>query len=326
MTPPGPVPAGLIPGRRLIPASRGPGSRGPAPRARLSFWAIRAAAVTVGAALTAATDHVVTASGPDPAAPTTVAGRTRSNYRGRSVTLVGGVSAAVGAGVGATVFAPRGSRAPTAVVALSAALAGAYDDLVAPHLELDVDKGWRGHLRALRAGRPSGGVVKVAVIGTGAVVAGRLRARSWAAAVPAAALIAGTANLVNLFDLRPGRAGKVAAVLAASLLSGPAGGSTAAVLGAALAELPGDLGETRMLGDIGANPLGALLGLRLTETGPPARWAVLAVVTALTAASERVSFTRVIARYAPLRAVDEWGRHSGVTPLELTTPAAGPPP
>ena len=80
------------------------------------------------------------------------------------------------------------------------------------------------------------------------------------------------------------------------------------MLGAALAELPGDLGETRMLGDVGANPLGALLGLRLAANWAPARWAALAVVTALTVASERVSFTQVIARHAPLRALDEWGR------------------
>ena len=65
----------------------------------------------------------------------------------------------------------------------------------------------------------------------------------------------------------------------------------AATAGAALAELPSDLGETRMLGDIGANTLGALLGLRLAGNGPRAQWVALAAVAALTAASERVSFT-----------------------------------
>lgn len=268
-------------------------------------WASPTAALATGAVITAATDRALSTAAVTARLPT---GWARSNFRGRPVTLAGGAAVAVGAGVAATAFAPRGLRAPTALVAATAALAGAYDDLVAPRLEVAGDKGWRGHLRALRSGRPSGGVVKVAVIGAGAVGAGRLAAHSWASAVPAAALIAGTANLVNLFDLRPGRAGKVVIALAGAQLSGPAAGGAAAVLGAALAELPGDLGEARMLGDVGANPLGALLGLRLAANGAPARWGALAVVMALTVASERVSFTRVIARHAPLRALDEWGR------------------
>ena len=295
-----------------------PSGRPPAehPLRPTSSWASHAAALAAGAVVTAATDRAVTASH----RRGTVPGWTRPNYRGRSVSLTGGASAALGAGVAATVFAPRGLRLPAAAVAVTAALAGAYDDLVAPRLERSGDKGWRGHVRALRAGRPSGGVVKVAVIGTGAVVTGRWCAPSRTAAMPAAALIAGTANVVNLFDLRPGRAGKVVTVLAATLLRGPTGAVAAAVLGAALAELPGDLRETRMLGDIGANPLGALLGLRLAGSRSSVRWAALAVLTVLTAASERVSFTRVIARFAPLRALDEWGRAARVNPADVSPP------
>jgi hypothetical protein len=269
-------------------------------------WDRRVAALTTGAVLTAVADRAVAAAARNTGRMP--AGWTRTNYRGRSVTLGGGVAAAIGAGVTATAFAPRGLRAPVALVATAAGLAGVYDDLVAPRLELTGDKGWRGHVQALRSGRPSGGVVKVAVIGAAAVVAGRLSTASWVSAGPAAALIAGTANLVNLFDLRPGRAGKVVSVLAAAQLTGPVAGPAAAVLGAVLAELPGDLGETRMLGDTGANPLGALLGLRLAANGTRARWAALGAITALTVASERVSFTQVIARHAPLRALDEWGR------------------
>ncbi len=305
MTLAGRIPAGLVLGRpdvgRLILCDDGP----------LRSWAKRAAASAAGAILTAAADRALSTAAVTGRVPT---GWVRSNFRGRAVTLAGGAAAAFGAGVAATAFAPRGLRAPAALVAVTAGLAGAYDDLVAPRLELDGDKGWRGHVRALRAGRPSGGVVKVAVIGAGAVGAGRLATGSWVSALPTAALIAGTANLVNLFDLRPGRAGKVVVAVAASQLSGPVAGPTAAVLGAALSELRGDLGETRMLGDVGANPLGALLGLRLAVNGAPARWGALAVVMALTVASERVSFTQVIAGHAPLRVVDEWGRRPAEAP------------
>ena len=266
------------------------------------------AAGAVGAGVTFGADRALTRLGADQ-----VPGWSRRNFRGRTVTLTGGAAAAAGATLACAICAPVGPtmrawRAAAVLAGVSAGLAGGYDDLAAPRWEQAGDKGWRGHLRALRAGRPSGGVVKVVTIGVGALVAGRSAGRSWAAAVPVGALIAGTANLVNLFDLRPGRAGKVVVALAVSQLGGALGPLAAATGGAALAELPRDLGETRMLGDIGANALGALIGLRLAANRPRSRWVALGAVAALTAASERVSFTEVIARYAPLRKVDEWGR------------------
>ena len=83
----------------------------------------------------------------------------------------------------------------------------------------------------------------------------------------------------------------------------------AAPFGAAVALLPEDLGERAMLGDAGANALGALLGLARRPAGPPARargcsgpW------SALNAASEKVSFTKVIAGNPVLRRIDMLGR------------------
>jgi UDP-GlcNAc:undecaprenyl-phosphate/decaprenyl-phosphate GlcNAc-1-phosphate transferase len=84
----------------------------------------------------------------------------------------------------------------------------------------------------------------------------------------------------------------------------------AAGLGAALALLPEDLGERSMLGDAGANALGALLGLA-AATGATSKAALAwraAAVTAVTLASEKVSFTKVIANCPPLNAIDLWGR------------------
>jgi hypothetical protein len=74
--------------------------------------------------------------------------------------------------------------------------------------------------------------------------------------------------------------------------------------------LPADLGERAMLGDAGANGLGAVLGLALAGRlpGRGARLAALAAVGSLTAASEVVSFSRVIDAVPPLRAVDRLGR------------------
>jgi UDP-N-acetylmuramyl pentapeptide phosphotransferase/UDP-N-acetylglucosamine-1-phosphate transferase len=193
-------------------------------------------------------------------------------------------------------------------------LVGGYDDLAGARPEQARDKGLAGHLRALRDGRVSAGAVKVAGIGASAVVAAVLTRRGRGAGtvvdgVLTTGLVAGTANLVNLLDLRPGRAGKVASLAAVATAGGPAGGLVAGPLGATLAVLPADLGERVMLGDCGANTLGALLGLRLARLpGRGSRAGLLAGVVALTLASEKVSFTRVIESTRGLRELDRLGR------------------
>jgi hypothetical protein len=64
-----------------------------------------------------------------------------------------------------------------------------------------------------------------------------------------------------------------------------------------------------MLGDCGANALGALLGLRLAAIPSRApRAGLLAGVVALTLASEKVSFTKVIEATPGLRELDRLGR------------------
>ena len=82
----------------------------------------------------------------------------------------------------------------------------------------------------------------------------------------------------------------------------------AAPLGAAAALLTEDLDERAMLGDAGANALGAMLGTAAAITLPrAARVTVLAAIAGLTAASEVVSFTKVIERTSPLRWLDMLG-------------------
>jgi UDP-N-acetylmuramyl pentapeptide phosphotransferase/UDP-N-acetylglucosamine-1-phosphate transferase len=64
-----------------------------------------------------------------------------------------------------------------------------------------------------------------------------------------------------------------------------------------------------MLGDTGANALGAALGCAaVLIVGDRVRDVIAVVLLALTLASEVVSFSRVIAAVAPLRALDRLGR------------------
>jgi hypothetical protein len=242
---------------------------------------------------------------PDPP----IAGWRRPNYRGQDVSLTTGLTASLGVLAGAAVGAgPR--RVPAVIAGMAAALAGGYDDLRAPRAEQPGDKGLAGHLAAARSGRLSGGTVKVAVIGAASLVAARAMPESGRSSrtLLRAGLIAGTANLVNLLDLRPGRAGKVVAVAGLAGLAGEARALAAAVAGASVAALPEDLCEHGMLGDLGANALGAVLGVRLAALAPRRRMIAAAVVGGLTLASERISFSRVIDSVAALRWFDHLGR------------------
>ena len=246
----------------------------------------------------------------------------RTNFRGATVSLTGGPALATAATVAAAAGAPGPAAAGAALVAgLGAGGVGLYDDLVGQHPHQRMAKGFHGHLAALRRGRVTSGVVKLvgaAAAGLAAaalLAAGRRRPGRAHPGAPAgnvllgAGVIAGAANLVNLLDLRPGRALKAGLLAGLPLATGPAGGLAAGPAGACAGSLPEELAERTMLGDSGANALGALLGVALAaRTGPAGRAAALAAIAALTAASEKVSFTTVIARTPVLRELDALGR------------------
>lgn len=158
--------------------------------------------------------------------------------------------------------------------------------------------------------------------------------------VLATLVIALSANFVNLMDLRPGRALKtysLLAVIAAPLFVVDASrafsvyASSLAEVGVApwsssdtllasllmLLVLLGpvaavwrfDLGERGMLGDAGSNAMGAIVGYLLASS-LPLEWLAVAAATLLflNVLSERVSFTAIIERVPPLRALDGIGR------------------
>ena len=247
----------------------------------------------------------------------------RRNHLGRPVTLAEGPIAVAGLLSGLAVErrlgAPPARSLAVTVATVGSAAVGAYDDLWGSGQA----KGFRGHLQALRAGRVTSGLIKIAGVGvSGAAAAAVLaRARPTTGVVRVldlgvdTALIAATANLVNLCDLRPGRAAKVVLLLGGGLF----GTGAAPVVGAAAGSLPTDLAARSMLGDCGANALGAGVATAAAATLPrTARLLALTGVAALNLISERVSFTAVIERTPWLRAVDQLGREPGATPVPAT--------
>ena len=243
-------------------------------------------------------------------APPGGAGRwTRTNHRGETVTLLAGPAAAAGGTVAALVvpgLAPS-TRIAAALAVAGAGALGTYDDLSGSGDR----RGLRGHLGGLAHGELTTGAVKVLGIGASGLLAGVLLRRRPLDALLAGGVVAGTANLVNLLDLRPGRAAKAVLLLAVgpALRGGPGATLAGVAAGAAAISLPEDLGEVTMLGDAGANALGALVGAAMSA-GSTRRGLVLrlAALVAATLASERVSFTQVIEATPGLRELDRLGR------------------
>jgi hypothetical protein len=234
-----------------------------------------------------------------------------------------GVAALLGAlDRDASVAAVRSSPAAGLVVTIASGALGALDDLAGSASR----KGLKGHIGALRRGEVTTGAVKIAGLAVTGLVGALLtdrtrnpasspgqgdRARTGAAVIETlvgGAVVAAAANVVNLFDLRPGRALKVVAAGTAPLAIA---GSTAAAsaLGASAGVVGDDLAGVSMLGDTGANAAGALAGLALVERcGLRGRLVALGLLTGLTLASERVSFSSVIEGHDILRRLDDWGR------------------
>jgi len=194
------------------------------------------------------------------------AGPLAVNHRGKRLPLVGWLA---------------GVRPDPAVGAVAAI--GLADDL------------WSGQERGIRAHLATGGTTGVLKL-VGIPLVALLRTRSLSGAL----LVAGSANLLNQLDTKPGRALK-AYIGAAFVLEAP--------LGLAVLLLPYDLRERVMLGDAGSNALGALLGFKSVDRIRGwGRWAAVAGVVALNIVGERRSLGELIERMPGLSQVDRMGR------------------
>lgn len=215
----------------------------------------------------------------------------RKNYAGRIVHLHAGLATASGTALAAVTAPglPARTRAAGALAVLAAGGCGAYDDVFGAS---EPRRGFRAHLSALRQKEVTSGAVKLFGIGAAGLAAGALLKARPADKVLAGVVIAGSAHLVNLLDVRPGRAaGAVLAIGAPGLLRrGPAGVLFAAPIGAAAAVLGDDLRERTMIGDAGAHALGAALGLAIvTGNGRRGLAAHAAGLIVAAAAGDRVS-------------------------------------
>ena len=204
-------------------------------------------------------------------------GPTAINHRGLRLPLVGAL-VALGGGK-----APAHVRAGVTAIALL----GLVDDL------------WSGPERGFRAHLAKGTTTGVAkAVGIPLVALATTRS------LRKATVVALAANVLNQLDTRPGRALK-AFLAGAALVRGPA----KSYVPIAVLLAPYDLREMTMLGDAGANALGALLGFgsvgKLTARG---QLFAIAALAGVTVAGEARSLGELIERTPVLSRLDRLGR------------------
>jgi UDP-GlcNAc:undecaprenyl-phosphate/decaprenyl-phosphate GlcNAc-1-phosphate transferase len=200
-----------------------------------------------------------------------------------------------------------------AVYVVGVTLLGLMDDSLGSGAAEGAPRGWRGHARALAAGRFSTGAIKAIGALALAAYATSGRGREDLDYLADLALLLLATNLFNLLDLRPGRAEKALVLVLAAVCLGGWTAEPLELLGVFIAPvLVGaafTLRERAMLGDTGANLVGALAGISLLVTlSDEGRLVALVAVVALTVFGEFRSISGVIERVPPLRALDSLGR------------------
>jgi UDP-N-acetylmuramyl pentapeptide phosphotransferase/UDP-N-acetylglucosamine-1-phosphate transferase len=257
------------------------------------------------------------------------AGRVKPNYRARLLPCPFGVltlAAALLALIPLMLVQQLTSTAlfypvalPISVYALGVLALGLVDDTLAREDSAGEQRlpqrGWRGHGAAALRGELTTGVLKAGgALGLALLSMSYLGLSSGRWLLAAGVLVLAT-NVFNLLDLRPGRASKAFVLLGAGLTLGAGELRQLWALGlfAAPALVAGvyDLRERAMLGDTGANLLGALAGLWLVLTlSGTGQLIALALLAAITLYGELRSISTLLEKTPGLRALDSWGRPS----------------
>lgn len=191
---------------------------------------------------------------------------------------------------------------------LGVALLGLADDALA-----DESRGLRGHLAALRAGRPGTGTLKAAGTLGLALLAMLWQGAGTARFLLGAAVLVLATHAFNLIDLRPGRAIKALVLLGGALTVADGRLRPLWALGLFAGPVLGvgwfDLRERGMLGDTGAGIVGALAGAWLVLTLSASGLVVaLAALVALALYGELRSISAFVERAPIVRHLDWIGR------------------
>lgn len=192
---------------------------------------------------------------------------------------------------------------------ISICFLGFIDDMLGQRDTL----GFKGHFTALFKGKLTTGGLKALGGGIIAFFLALCSGHGWVDVFINTLIIALFTNMLNLLDLRPGRAIKGYLFFLVLIMLMAAGRVNwlliAPLLGVVLVYFPVDLKAQAMMGDAGSNVLGLSLGyFSAIFLSLPYRVGVLLFLIAIHIYTEKYSLTRTIERVPFLRAIDQAGR------------------
>lgn len=249
-----------------------------------------------------------------------ISGLSRHNYTGKLIPTSAGVIFVTAAFWAVMITGiPNGITDTKVRTSLSclllivgSSLVGLIDDAFGSH----ESRGLSGHIKAFWVEKKiTTGMQKAVVIWLLAAVSVTLSANvhSLFTLISDATLISLAANFMNLLDLRPGRSVKVFLIILVLLIAcdcqSPAAPVSVGLAGAVLAGFNDELSEKCMMGDAGANPLGAALGYWIVVSlSLFAKAFVLLSLISVHVYSERHSLSGIIDKNSVLRFIDGLGR------------------
>lgn len=192
---------------------------------------------------------------------------------------------------------------------MTMATIGLIDDLVGNR----DTTGFKGHIKSLLKGKLTTGGFKALIGGFIALLIGSLFSFHIVEILVNALIIALFTNLINLLDLRPGRALKgflsISILLIIVGLSREVRVILISIIGYAIGYFPQDIKAKSMMGDIGSNTLGVILGIvTVISYTMTAKFIVLAALVLIHIIAEKYSITEIIKKNSILNFIDELGR------------------
>lgn len=188
-------------------------------------------------------------------------------------------------------------------------LIGLLDDLTG---DIGI-KGFKGHVKAFFRGKLTSGGIKAGMGFLISLFVAIFISDNFIGIIINSLSIALFTNLINLFDLRPGRASKVFILISLLMLftgrNQGYGFLLSSFYGILFVYLPLDLKAQAMMGDIGSNVLGMTLGIYCgLGHGRIGQAIYLIGLLLIHILAEKVSFSEIIARNKFLNYIDQLGR------------------
>lgn len=188
-------------------------------------------------------------------------------------------------------------------------IVGIVDDLIGEKAV----KGFKGHISSLLKGKLTTGGLKLIVGGVAGILVSFTISINVIDLIMNILVIGLFTNFINLFDLRPGRAGKAFILLSIILIFTASFSKynyiVISLLGILLVYIPYDLKAKSMMGDVGSNVLGMTLGVFCAVTQPIwIKLLYLILLIIIHVVLEYLSLTEIIDKNRILCYIDKLGR------------------